>query len=129
MKKCFHDPTFFNKFTDFIDNKLLLSRFDFVLLGGLNFHMEVASDGYASRLRSLLLSSRLTQHVGEVTHQRGHLLEVVIAHSNTDLINLLSVHDAGISDHEAVHSRLSIGKHGKMRSTVTSRQMTVFNMK
>ena len=38
---------FFDEFTDFMDNELLLAQSDFVLVGDFNFHMEENSDSNA----------------------------------------------------------------------------------
>ena len=53
---------FFDEFTDFMDNELLLAQSDFVLVGDFNFHMEENSDSNAKRFRGLISSSGLAFH-------------------------------------------------------------------
>ena len=51
---------------------------DLVLVGDFNFHYEDTSNGDALKLKELLYSLNLEQHVDEPTHEKGHTLDLVI---------------------------------------------------
>ena len=123
MKNGLSVAQFFDEFTDFMDNELLLAQSDFVLVGDFNFHMEENSDSNAKRFRGLISSSGLTQHVKEVTHDRGHLLDLVITQSDSQDVKSVGVIETTFSDHKAIHFRLDVDKPARIRSPVTSRKL------
>ena len=106
-----------------MDNELLLAQSDFVLVGDFNFYVEEKYDSNAKGFRGLISSSGLTQHVKEVTHDRGHLLDLVITQSDSQDVKSVGVIETTFSDHKAIHFRLDVNKPARIRSTVTSRKL------
>ena len=71
-----------------------------VICGDLNIHVDQSDDCYALRLRQLLQSFRLVQHVNETTHSAGLTLDLVIIRSDTVITDM---HVGGmVSDHALV---------------------------
>ena len=89
--------------------------------------MEEKSDSNAKRFRGLISTSGLTQHVKEVTHDRGHLLDLVITQSDSQDVKSVGVIETTFSDHKAIHFHLDMDKPARIRTTVTSRKLRSLN--
>jgi len=63
-----------------------------------NIHVDQTDDVYAVRFRQLLQSFGLVQHVNEPTHSAGHMLDLIITRTDTEVTDL-HVGDM-ISDHD-----------------------------
>ena len=68
-------------------------------MGDFNFHNENASNADAEKLRTLLFSLGLEQHVKEPTHPNGHCLDLVMTRSSELDFHNLIVPETVISDH------------------------------
>jgi len=69
-----------------------------VICGDFNIHVDQTDDVYAVRFRQLLQSFGLVQHVNEPTHSAGHMLDLIITRTDTEVTDL-HVGDM-ISDHD-----------------------------
>ena len=72
----------------------------FLIVGDLNFHLDVADDAYAEKFTGILEELNLVQLVTGPTHTAGHTLDVVITHPENQFISQgsLTVHDPGITN-------------------------------
>ena len=89
---------FLDEFAEYIDAHATTTG-QLLLLGDFNFHYESSSDPTAAKLRDLLFSMDLQQSVSEPTHDRGHLLDLVITRRNELSVCNLSVYPSSLSDH------------------------------
>ena len=66
--------TFFSEFATFLESAATIAS-NFLLVGDLNFHVDVPTDSEAVKFLDLLNSADLQQHVKERTHISGHTLD------------------------------------------------------
>ena len=97
--------TFFEEFHEYIDSRAILSG-KLILRGNLNFHFENPDHPDTKKLKDLLYSLNLDQHVKSATHIYGHCLDLVISHSDELSIDSLKVYPPVISDHIAITFKL-----------------------
>ena len=64
---------------------------EFLITGDFNIHLDNPTDYYASQFLSLLSSFNLTQHVNFPTHNKNHILDLVITSSDSSLAPPLSL--------------------------------------
>nr|DBA11553.1 TPA_asm: ORF13 [Malaco herpesvirus 2] len=84
-------------------NKKRTSHGKFLLLGDFNFHLdEIGKDMNAQKFSSFLNSHNLIQHVTQSTHNRGHILDLIITKNKELSINNISVNQSVKSDHKAI---------------------------
>ena len=90
---------FMEDFLDFIDHHKTTSG-RLLVVGDLNLHLDNEKDRNASAFRDLMHSLNVYQHVHEPTHDRGHILAVVVTSTDdSSLIEGLSVLPGARSDH------------------------------
>ena len=76
-----------------------------VIVGYFNVHFD---DHITSEpIRTLLESFNLTQHVHSPTHQTGHILDLVVCHTDDNFITSVAVHPDSLSDHHRIELTLS----------------------
>lgn len=100
---------FFHEFSVYLEslvvcNELLLICDDF------NIHMDVPSDADTIRLKDLLNSMGLGQHVKRPTHIHGHILDLIITRQTDDVVNGEPFPERYFSDHAALICKLSVVK-------------------
>ena len=86
------------------------SNFDFVIVGDLNLHLDIANSSNTSKFLSILDEFNLTQHIQEKTHVDGHTLDILVTSSSSDIASQISVFDLNfctdkgepIKDHYAI---------------------------
>ena len=81
---------------------------EFIITGDFNIHLDNPTDHLTSQFLSLLSSFNLTQHVNFPTHNKNHILDLVITSSDCSLAPSLSSSHSSPSDHFPVFTRLSI---------------------
>ena len=124
---------FFREFPDFLE-ELVMKPGQFIILGDLNFHMDVAEDNDARRFHDLLHSFDMHQHIKVPTHKFGHTLDVVITRSqDNDLIipNSTFVRDPQLitndgkpsKGHFAILFKLWFGVNRKTMTTLSYRNL------
>ena len=92
--------------SDFLST-LVAKYNDFILVGDFNIHVDIASDDSSKKLRDLLQNFGLRQHVKFPTHNGGHILDLVISRTDTELVKDVSVVE-GISDHHGILADLNV---------------------
>ena len=85
-------------------NELLL------ICGDFNIHMDVPSDADTIRLKDLLNSMGLVQHVKRPTHIHGHTLDLIITRQADDIVDGEPLPERYFSDHAAVICKLSVAR-------------------
>ena len=79
---------FFDDLDEFIGN-IFLKYKKFLICGDLNIHLDDQKSGNTTKLTDLLASYGLHQYVRDATHNKGHILDVVI--SSHQIVNPNSV--------------------------------------
>jgi hypothetical protein len=72
---------------------------EILIVGDLNFHVDVDNDRDAQRFMDTLQACGLQQHVNEPTHVLGHTLDVVISRDTSRIISDVTITDPGLCDH------------------------------
>ena len=81
-----------------------------LLLGDLNVHFDCPTRSDVSHIEHSLQSTGLRQYVTKATHKRGHILDVVIAREDDNLITSLSIDPDLMSDHAAISCKINCDK-------------------
>ena len=110
---------FFNDFEHIID-QTALNPGHVLFLGDYNIHYDCDSEPECRRLKELLITSNLKQHVTEPTHTSGHILDLVISKDDKS-VESVSV-SSMISDHFAVHVTMAVSKPRPLRKTIHYRK-------
>ena len=87
---------------------VMLDPHDIVITGDVNFPLDIVSDPDARHISEMLSDRDMRQLVTNTTHNKGHLLDVVIVQNNTAMITSQpSVYDPCLCD---THGNIS-GDH------------------
>ena len=98
----FTKPGFLSEFDNFIDEISTLPG-KLMLLGHLNILVDTPEESDARHFLITLATSGLHQHVTEVTHEKGHVLDLVITPEGENHVLGLKVNDVLKSDHYCGH--------------------------
>ena len=93
--------TFLEEFHSYIDSRVTMSG-KFLVLGDFNFHFEQSHHPDTIKLRDLIYSLNLRQHVQEPTHIHGHALDLVISREDEVTVTSVDIHPPTISDHSLI---------------------------
>ena len=77
---------------------ILVTRCNCLISGDFNFHMDV-DDSDTMHLKDLIDSAAMEQHVNSVTHEKGHILDLIITHSGSYFLSNLRTCMELPSDH------------------------------
>ena len=102
--------------------ELSIASGELLMFGDFNLHVDNACDQSAYTFLDLISSFGLKQHVLGVTHDQGHTLDLVITRSTEDIVSNLEIRDPALSDHNAVHFKLSIDKPSFIRKEIVYRR-------
>ena len=80
---------------------------DTITLGDFNIHVD---NSQGDNFKKLTKSLNLVQHVKEPTHERGHILDLVLTHASNNLVSDTTVETNHMSDHHTVLLNLAVGK-------------------
>ena len=94
---------------DFIDELEHLPG-KLLLLGDLNVHFDCPTRSDIIHIKHSLQSTGLRQYVTKATHKQGHILDVVIAREDDNLITSLSIDPDLLSDHAAISCKINCDK-------------------
>jgi len=75
---------FLDEFTSFLSTAATTPH-EFLLTGDFNLHLVNTTDHFTSQILSVLSSFNLTQHVDFPTHNKRHILDLVITSSDSTL--------------------------------------------
>ena len=122
QKNTLTSAMFFGEFADFMASQMLSSG-TLILLGDFNFHVDNPDNPDASRFLSILDSFGLQQHVAESTHNKDHILDLVITRTGENIIGTLQVRNPMISDHYPVHLTLNVEKPEPQKKVLVYRKL------
>ncbi|PFX29714.1 putative RNA-directed DNA polymerase from transposon X-element [Stylophora pistillata] len=76
---------FLDEFSSYLENIVMCPE-PLIIAGDFNFHMDLVHSNCAIRFKELLETFSLSQHVTMSTHISGHILDLIITRSTSDLI-------------------------------------------
>lgn len=85
---------FMEEFYEYMDS-LANSTGRLLVVGDFNVHVDSKTDPNGEKLRKLLYSLHLEQHVNSPTYESGHTLDLLITRSKEDLVSDVIVHPPG----------------------------------
>ena len=100
---------FFHEFSVYLGSLVMCNEL-LLICGDFNIHRDVPSDADIIRLKDLLNSMGLVQHVKRPTHLYGHTLDLVITRQADDIVDGEPLPERYLSDHAAVICKLSLVK-------------------
>ncbi|CAG2217216.1 unnamed protein product [Mytilus edulis] len=134
----FRNTVFFEEWESYLDqNTILVPAHNVLFTGDFNFHLDNLSDPDALRFHQSLKDRNLTQHVKDVTHDRGNILDLIITNKDSQILNgVPNVRRPNISDaqgnlaydHFSVHATLTCQKPKSMRKDISLRKCKEIDM-
>ena len=100
---------FIDEFYSYIDKQATMSG-KLSVVGDFNFHVGSTSSQDTKKFVDIFHSLNPQQHVHEPTHNRGHILDLVLTRCNELTISNLQIDAPIMSDHGAAHCNLPLGK-------------------
>ena len=100
---------FFHEFSVYLESLVTCNEL-LLICGDFNIDMDVPSDADTIRLKDLLNSMGLVQHVKRPTHIHGHTLDLIITRQADDIVDGEPLPERYFSDHAAVICNLSVAK-------------------
>ena len=118
-----HSKTvFLDEFQEYLDAQSSSSG-KLVVIGDFNMHIDKDTDPDATKLRDLLFSMNLDQHVHAPTHILGHTLDLVITRSSEAVLEDLESHPPIMSDHTPLTFSLVTKKPPSQKKLVSYRKL------
>ena len=108
--------------------QMLTSALEFVIMGDFNIHCDQTENCDTTAFINLLESCDLKQHVEVQTHSRGHMLDLLITRSSSDIIKSIEVFDPAISDHSMVSCSLDVFKSKRPRESLSYRRIKAIDI-
>ena len=99
--------TFFQEFPALLEF-FISSPSEIVITGNFNIHVDTDCTNSVSFSDSVLTPFALSQHVHFPIHDEGHILDLIDSRSDSTLVQDISHHDPGLSDHEAISFKFSL---------------------
>jgi hypothetical protein len=130
----FKNAVFFDQWSTFLAGYVTHSK-EIIIVGDLNFHVDIESDCDARHFSDTLNTCGLQQHVHEPTHVLGHTLDVVICRDSSNVVSNITVTDPGlcnndgklIKDHFAVCFTTTLLKPAPICKKVSFRKIRAIN--
>lgn len=124
------NTAFFDEWELYLDQNAIISQ-ELLITGDFNFHIDDPDDPDAKKFQQTLDDRNLSQHIREATHVRGHILDLLITRTDSNLFeNPPSVSNPYISDasgnltcdHYAVSVTLSCEKPKHQHKEISFRK-------
>ena len=109
---------FFNEFEDLME-KASVIRNELLISGDFNIHLDEKTNPSAHKLLEVITTFNLVQHVTELTHESGHILDLVITRP-TDFISDVLVREF-FSDHKIITFQMKLKKSSFSKRWVMTR--------
>ena len=113
---------FLSDFQHYMDSHATTSG-QLLLIGDFNIHYESSENPNAQRFHDLVEWMNLQQHVNDPTHDRGHILDLVITRDGEEVISDLSVCPFYLSDHSVITFKLDMGKPLPIKKKIRIRKV------
>ena len=91
-------------------------------------HVDNGANSHGAKMRELLYSLNLDQHVHGPTHIHGHTLDLVITRSSEAVVQSLEVHAPSLSDHCPLTFTIATKKPPSERRLITYRKVNKINI-
>ena len=114
--------SFITEFSDIMESAVVTTG-HLLISGDFNIHMDIENDSDRLKFVDLLDNFGLRQHVDHPTHTGGHILDLIITHSSSDLIKDSPWTDHFISDHTTVICQLKVAKPQPVSKQITCRNL------
>ena len=98
--------TFFQEFEELLSAETLFPG-PLIIVGDFNIHIDCKSDPVPRRFVELMEVFDLTQHVSDITHRQGHIIDFVLTRKSDNLVRQTSVLPRVMSDHHAISCTIS----------------------
>jgi len=119
---------FFDEFADLLDR--VTSYSSVVIMGDVNLHLDMPTDPTTVNFTTLLSANNFVQLVQTPTHTAGHLLDVVVVRSDTEVMRV-NVPPPVLSDHSMIDVALDLRRGSAHHETAatyrTCRSWRTFN--
>ena len=119
-------PVFLNEFADLLED-LTLTSDQLLLVGDLNFHFDNPTSAHTKPIIDLLSATNHQQHVTLATHQKGHILDVIITRRDELPIADITCDESVNSDHSAVIFTVPTTHTVQPKRTITVRKLKNVN--
>ena len=130
-KNGFINSVFFDQWTAYLD-AVMLGPHDIVITGDLNFHLDIVSNPDARHFSKTLADHGMTQLVTDVTHNKVHILDVVIVRNHSAIVTtrpsvydpcLCDTHSNPSGDHMAIKFCVNARKPAQVRKEIVFRRL------
>ena len=92
---------FIGEFADYLESVVMSSEL-LIISGDFNIHMDVSNNPDTIRFRDFLDSMGLVQHVKRPTHEKGHILDLIITRQCDNIVATEPWPERYFSDHAAI---------------------------
>ena len=117
---------FYGEFESLLE-MIVVYNCNFIILGDVNIHLDVATDPSAKKFSSTVDSFGLSQMVESPTHRAGHTLDIVLVRRDRSEGVSISVQPPVISDHSVITIQLPICRPPPISFNVTTRPWKKFD--
>ncbi|XP_072172352.1 uncharacterized protein [Diadema setosum] len=118
--------TFLDEFSQFLDESMYRPS-PLVITGDLNIHFDNTSSPNTLRFNDLISGHGISQLVSSPTHDKGHILDVIMVRNSDNVLYSSPKVFSGISDHSAVSCLLKFVKPSRVMSEFTCRNVKKIN--
>jgi hypothetical protein len=113
---------FLDEFTTLLES-VVNATGHLVILGDFNIRMDVVDCPDTSRFLDLLLSFGLCQHVQDLTHEKGHSIDLVITRTADQCLSPIKIDFSLPSDHAALHFKTTMSRSQPTKSVTAHRPL------
>ena len=92
--------TFMSEFSEFMA-EAALTKGQLLIVGDFNIHID-SDSSESEQFKAMFDTYSLSQNVTTPTHNRGHILDLVLTRSNADMMRTISVTDQALSNHSSI---------------------------
>jgi len=114
---------FLDNFDDYLESIILCPE-PLPIAGDFNIHVDIHDHDDSVKFMDLLVSMGLVQHVNNPTHQRGHILDLIITREVDSLVHKPPISDCFLSDHCTGLCNLSL-----LKPSLTVREISYQKLK
>jgi hypothetical protein len=111
---------FYEQFSDLLEVRNTSSG-KLIILGDFNFHWGNQSDPDTQRVKEILDSYNLVQHIDSPTHTSGHILDWVVTRKDDSIVSDTDV-SIPLSDHHCINTTLNLRRPPLPKKTISFRQ-------
>ena len=129
------NSVFFEEWSAFLSKYVTHSE-EILIVGDLNFHVDIKNDHDAEHFIDTLKACGLQQHVHEPTHVLGHTLDLVINRDTSQTVSNIVVSDPALVDHAgkltrdhfAVGFMTTLTKPAPIQKTISFRKLQAIDI-